>query len=214
MTHQFDKHYWEDHWAPETAREARSMPVNPYLAAETATLRVGTALDAGCGTGTEARWLAEQGWHVTGADISAQALATAAEHTAAAGFGDQVEWIETDLARWEPGRTWDLVVTNYAHPETGQLTFYQRIASWVAPGGTILIVGHRHGSGHSHNHEHGGSHPEGATATLADITRLFPTPQWGIDTSYENTRTVHTGHRSRRLDDVIFRAHRRSGEAI
>lgn len=191
------------------------MPVNPYLAPETTALRVGTALDAGCGTGTEARWLAAQGWRVTGADISAQVLARSAEHTAAAGLGDQVEWIEADLARWEPERTWDLVVTNYAHPDTGQLTFYQRIAWWVAPGGSILIVGHRHGSGNGHHRdsEYGGAHPEAATATLADIAMLFPAPQWSIDTSYENTRTVHTGPRSRELDDVIFRAHRRSGDA-
>lgn len=203
--HQFDKHYWEDHWSPRS-HEASSMPVNPYLMAETAQLPAGSALDAGCGTGTEAIWLAEQGWQVTGADISATVLSTAADKSAAAGVDEQIEWVETDLSCWEPERTWDLVVTNYAHPDTGQLEFYDRIASWVAPGGTILIVGHRHGEGRGHDHDD--AHPEGATATLAGITELFTSPQWGIDASYENSRTVKAGGRTVQLDDVIVRAHR------
>ena len=203
--HQFDKSYWEDHWSPGT-HEASSMPVNPYLMAETAELPTGSALDAGCGTGTEARWLAARGWQVTGADISATALSTAIRNSAAEGLEGQIEWLETDVARWEPGRTWDLVITNYAHPDTGQLAFYERIASWVAPGGTILIVGHLHGEGRGHDHDD--AHPEGATATLADITELFTSPQWRIDASYENSRTVQAGGRTVQLDDVIVRAHR------
>lgn len=71
---QFDKTYWEGHWGTAQAGEGRSLPVHPYLPSETAHLSAGTALDAGCGTGTEALWLAEQGWQVTGADISPTAL--------------------------------------------------------------------------------------------------------------------------------------------
>ena len=82
MTHSFDKDYWERHWeqahdaAPEDA--GRSAP-NPHLIRETSGLAPGTALDAGCGTGAEATWLAAHGWQVTGADISGAALAQAAE---------------------------------------------------------------------------------------------------------------------------------------
>jgi len=65
---EFDKRYWEDHWDPESA-SPQDLPANPYLAAETVRLPVGTALDAGCGVGTEALWLAAHGWQVTGADI-------------------------------------------------------------------------------------------------------------------------------------------------
>ena len=42
-------------------------------------LTPGTALDAGCGAGAEAIWLAAAGWQVTAADISSQSLARAAE---------------------------------------------------------------------------------------------------------------------------------------
>lgn len=199
---EFDKSYWESHWAPTAAGDDRGLPVNPYLPAETMHLPVATALDAGCGTGTEALWLAGQGWQVTGTDISETALRTAARRAEEAGLADRVEWIETDLTSWEPDRGWDLVVTSYAHSDTGQLAFYQHIASWVAPGGTLLIVGHLHGSDHGHGH------PQGATATQAEITDLLTMPRWRIDASYDKTRTVHAGGRAAQLHDVIVRAHR------
>ena len=58
-----------------------------------------------------------------------------------------VEWVEADLSVWEPGTRFDLVTTHYAHPAMPQLEFYDRIAEWVAPGGTLLIVGHLHTHG-------------------------------------------------------------------
>lgn len=52
--HQIDKSYWEQHWVPNAIHQDESMPINPYISAEIAHLPVGSALDAGCGTGTEA----------------------------------------------------------------------------------------------------------------------------------------------------------------
>lgn len=209
--HTFDKDYWERHWRKAAGHSpADRLPVNPYLPAETASLAVGTALDAGCGTGTEALWLAEQGWQVTGTDISAAALSQARSQAVSAGLGGRLEWVQADLSQWEPERTSDLVVTSYAHPDSGQLTFYQRIASWVAPGGSVLIVGHRH-SGHRHTgHRHTGhSHPDEATASLASVTALFADDQWQVEASYEQVRTVGAGARATQLHDVVVRARRR-----
>ena len=203
---EFDKDYWEDQWGDATSGRKRQLPVNPYLTAEAARLPVGTALDAGCGTGTEALWLAEQGWDVTAADISSTALAEAKSRAATSGVGERVDWVETDLSRWQPGRTWDLVVTSYAHAQIGQLPLYRRIASWVAPGGTLLIVGHLHS--HRPDADYGHDHPEGATATLEGITNLFGSPGWRIDSAYEQVRTVHPGGSPMQLRDVIVRAHR------
>ncbi len=233
--HRFDQEYWERHWTPdaETGEDTRRLaPVSPYLEAEIGHLRPATALDAGCGTGTEAFWLAHRGWQVTGADISATALTAAAVRADAEGMAGRVSWTEADLTQWEPGRTWDLVVTHYAHPESGQLDFYKRIASWVAPGGTLLIVGHLHAphaghhahgehgvdSGHGdhgepreqdgHDGQAGSGHPEGSTATLAGITGLFSVPGWSVERGYENTRTVEVPGRSVTLQDVVVRATR------
>ncbi|NLP83142.1 methyltransferase domain-containing protein [Microbacterium sp. CFH 90308] len=205
MMNEFGKDYWEDQWGPTGSGRKRRLPVNPYLRAETAHLPVGAVLDAGCGTGTEALWLAEQGWDVTAADISATALAEARAR-AAGGVGEHIDWVETDLSRWEPARSWDLVFTSYAHAQIGQLPLYRRIASWVAPGGTLLIVGHLHGD--HHDVPRGHDHPQGATATLEGITNLFSSPEWRIDSAYEHTRTVHPGGSPVHLRDVIVRVHR------
>lgn len=180
---------------------AHSLPPNPYVQSETTHLPPTTALDAGCGAGSEAMWLAEQGWRVTAADISENVLAIARARSTAAGLGGRIEWIEADLSHWEPARTWDLVVTSYAHSELSQLDFYRRIASWVAPGGTLLIVGHLHGAEY-----HGQDHPEAATATLTGIASLFVEPDWLIEAAYDNTRTSHPGGNAVHLRDVIVRA--------
>ena len=84
-------------------------------------LEPGTALDAGCGAGGEAIWLASRGWQVTGADIAAEALDRAAERAIAGGVADRVHWVQADLSIWEPGTTYDLVTTHYAHPAMPQL---------------------------------------------------------------------------------------------
>jgi len=202
----FDKGYWEDQWGAAAPARRTELPVNPYLIAETANLPIGTALDAGCGTGTEARWLAERGWNVTGADISTTALAEAARRTAAADVHAHVDWVEADVSQWEPGQMWDLVVTNYAHAQIGQLALYRRISSWVAPGGTLLIVGHLPGR-HDDVH-HGHDHPDGATATLHGITNLFSLPGWHVDSAYEHVRTVSPGGSPVRLRDVVVRTRR------
>ena len=206
MTHSFDKGYWEQHWeqahdaAPE---EAGSSVPNPHLVRETSGLAPGTALDAGCGTGAEATWLAAHGWQVTGADISGVALAQASKRAGRQPVPPRVTWVEADLTSWEPGRRFGLVTTNYAHPAMPQLAFYERISKWVAPGGTLLIIGHsqRAASGHGHHP------PAEATATLADITRTLDSALWSIESAEEITRTLPgPGGRAIPLHDVVVRA--------
>lgn len=201
---EFDKDYWEHHWAPVPLNNQRHLPVNPYVMTETGHLSAGAALDAGCGTGTEALWLAEQGWQVTAADISSTALASARARAENTDAGERIDWVETDLSPWQPGRMWDLVVTSYAHAQIGQLPLYRRLASWVAPGGTLLIVGHLHD--HRHRDHHG--HPESASVTLEAITNLLQAPQWQIHAAYEHTRAQRPGGHETQLRDVIVRAQR------
>ncbi|MEU8234985.1 class I SAM-dependent methyltransferase [Actinoplanes sp. NPDC048967] len=194
---EFDQNYWEHHW--HQAHPGAPAP-HPYLARETSSLIPGTALDAGCGTGAEAVWLASHGWQVTAADISAAALARAAERPAA----QNVRWVQADLTTWRPDLRFDLVTTHYAHPAMPQLAFYQRISDWVAPGGTLLIVGHLHSSaapGHGHHP------PAEAAVKLADITASLDSAQWYIATAEEHARTVSEHPRQ----DVVVRATRRSG---
>ncbi len=215
MTHSFDKEYWDQHWRPDGGEAPVSLgvsPPNPHLVREVSALAPGTALDAGCGVGTEAIWLAAQGWHVTAADIASEPLARAAEAAKARGLSDHVHWVEADLSSWVPGTQFDLVTTHYAHPAMPQLDFYDRVASWVAPGGTLLIVGHLH----THDTAHGdacghGQPPAEASATAAGIAARLDPQAWEIVTADELHRTAaEHGDHGIRLSDVVVRALRRS----
>ncbi|RRS01348.1 class I SAM-dependent methyltransferase [Glycomyces terrestris] len=197
--HEFDQDYWDRHWSQRRGPGERAP--HPHLARETAGLAPGTALDAGCGTGTEALWLAARGWRVTGVDIAARALRLAAERAAALPHPGSVEWVEADLTTWEPGRRFDLVTTAYAHPAMPHRDFYRRLADWVAPGGTLLIVGHLH------TDTARADHPAPALVTLADLTASVAPLR--IETAEEHTRTVDGpgGHRHV-LRDAVVRAAR------
>ena len=134
MSPDFDKSFWEDHWRPGGGPASMGTnPPNPYLARELADLRPGTALDAGCGAGAEAMWLADRGWGVTAADISAEALAQAAARARSAGIAG-IEWVEADLGSWTPRSSYDLVTTHYAHPAGPQPDFYDRARGLGEPG--------------------------------------------------------------------------------
>jgi len=228
MTHSFDKDYWERHWDQAqgpVAEVAEASAAHPRLGREVAGLTPGTALDAGCGTGADAVWLAGRGWQVMAADISGHALAQAAERAAGATGAERVTWLEADLTTWAPADRFDLVTTSYAHPAMPQLAFYRRLSGWVVPGGTLLIVGHLHepaAAGHQHEHGHGqhahgqadadqaGQQPPAeATVTVSDIIGLLDPAAWQIESAEERTRTVTgpEGH-SLPLHDAIVRATR------
>jgi 2-polyprenyl-3-methyl-5-hydroxy-6-metoxy-1,4-benzoquinol methylase len=106
----FDQDYWEQLWSKtlrEHADKVAHRPPNAHLMAETADLPPGRALDASCGHGSDALWLAAHGWRVTAVDFSAAALAHGRSMAEAAGadVAERVDWIESDLATWtaEPG---------------------------------------------------------------------------------------------------------------
>lgn len=68
----------------------------------------GRALDVGCGSGRDAVYLAQRGWHVTAVDFVDEALANAKRRAAEAGV--EVQWVKADVARLgeiglEPGYT-------------------------------------------------------------------------------------------------------------
>jgi SAM-dependent methyltransferase len=160
---EFDRDAWEQRW-----RQKRGVahPANPYLAEAADDLVPGTALDAGCGVGAEALRLASSGWQVTAVDLSAEALALAAENAAAHEAAERVRWIRADLTTWNPETRFDLVTTHYAHPAMPHPEFYDRIAAWVAPGGSLLIVGHREDPPGRDHHRH----PATASTTVEAVT--------------------------------------------
>ncbi|WP_344008339.1 class I SAM-dependent methyltransferase [Nocardioides lentus] len=138
----FEPEAWEDRYAGDETMWSGN--ANPQLVAEVPALTPGTALDVGCGEGGDVVWLARQGWRVTGADFAANGLARAARHAEQAGVAEQCDWWQVDARTFDPqGRTFDLVTTHFLHPpDAGMGDVVRRLATAVAPGGHLLVVGH------------------------------------------------------------------------
>jgi SAM-dependent methyltransferase len=145
----FGRESWERRWE-QALREhpdaVASRPPNAHLLAETGDLRPGRALDAGCGHGSEAIWLAASGWQVTAVDFAVTALEHARSRARTVGpdVAGRISWVEGDLGSWAPvARSFDLVSCLYVHVagEVGEMV--TRLAAGVAPGGTLFLVGHR-----------------------------------------------------------------------
>ena len=174
---------------------------NRFVAEELAALRPGRAIDLGTGEGRNAIWLAERGFTVTGVDFSRVGLARAAG--LAAGRGVSVDWVHADLLDYQPtpGR-YDLVLIAYIQLPADRLTALARTAaSALAPGGTLLAVGHDQDN---LTRGHGGPQdlsvlwtPQAVTAGLEGLT---------VQQAGRVTRTVATPDGDRTAIDTLVRA--------
>jgi len=130
---------WDERYRSKS--EIWSGDPNRALVEQTAHLLPGTAFDAGAGEGGDACWLAAQGWKVTAADISGVALQRAAAR--AGRLGLDITWLHADLTRSPAPQTYDLVTAHFLHlPPADRRALFRHLAQAVAPGGTLLIVGH------------------------------------------------------------------------
>lgn len=118
------------------------------------------ALDVGCGTGTNAIWLAEHGFTVTGIDVSPTALALAKAKAGA----ERCDFVPADFfdlpAPADPcGFVFDLGCFHIFDEATERTRFARRVFECLAEGGVWLSV-----SGNSD-----GQHAGIPTRTAADI---------------------------------------------
>ena len=143
---EFDESFWDERYRQHGEHgSVWSGQPNPQLVAEVAGLAPGSALDVGAGEGADAVWLARHGWRVTAVDISSVALARAAAAVDAdPDTAARITWQHQDLTvSPPPAGTFDLVSAQYLHlPAPARDGVYHRLAASVAPGGTLLIVGH------------------------------------------------------------------------
>jgi len=147
----FDRAYWEDRYgAPGLTWSGRP---NAVLQSEVPGLAPGRALDIGSGEGGDSIWLALRGWSVTGVDISQNALDKASVKASSAGV--EIEWLQRDLGEWMPEPlSFDLVTSHFMHlPPVVRRPLFAALAAAVAPGGTLLIVGHDVSDAHQHHAE-------------------------------------------------------------
>ncbi|MEV6277397.1 class I SAM-dependent methyltransferase [Nocardia sp. NPDC051832] len=181
---------------------------NPLLVREAADLTPGTALDLGSGEGGDAIWLAQRGWTVTAADISATALGRAAGHAEAAGVGDRITWTKHDLTQSFPEGAFDLVSAQFLHSPVeadGERNDILRraAAEAVAPGGVLLIGSHA-GWASNQQHDH---HPDVHFPTLDEmLDAIAEVPgEWQVETKDEVARewTAPDGTTGVRTDTVL-----------
>lgn len=107
-------------------------------------LSPGRALDIGCGTGTQAVYLAHHGWEVTAVDAVPRPLARARARGEAAGV--KVDWILADVARLgrlelEPGFT--LVFDRgcfHGLDDAQRAGCAAAVTDLAAPGATLLMM--------------------------------------------------------------------------
>ncbi len=123
--------------------------VNPVLEDVLSSHTAGLAIDAGAGEGGDALWLAERGWRVIALEASSvgiyRGVKEANTHTSRSGGPLDIDWRVWDLQKaWpvDPGSA-DAVSLQFIHTDpTARQRIWAHAVDAVAPGGTLLIVGH------------------------------------------------------------------------
>ncbi|MEQ4304277.1 bifunctional NAD(P)/FAD-dependent oxidoreductase/class I SAM-dependent methyltransferase [Plantactinospora sp. B6F1] len=209
----FERDAWEERYRARPA--IWSGRPNPQLVAEAADLAPGRALDVGSGEGADAIWLAERGWRVTGVDISTTALGRAAAHASAAGaeVAGRIEWLHADLREQPPAEgRYDLVSAQYMHlPGEARRELFARLAAAVAPGGTLLIVGHHPSDLRTSAHR---MHFPEMMYTAEEIASGLDPSTWTVLTVDARSRPAADpeGHPGE-VSDAVLVARRRAGQS-
>ncbi|WP_104092442.1 bifunctional 2-polyprenyl-6-hydroxyphenol methylase/3-demethylubiquinol 3-O-methyltransferase UbiG [Arthrobacter sp. GMC3] len=204
----FDENYWNERYGQHG--NIWSGNPNPQLLTETTNLPPGTALDVGCGEGADTVWLAGLGWQVTGVDISTVALDRAAAHASGLELPGSIAWEHHNLLEWAPrSAAFDLVSAQFMHlPKTDRDPLFARLADAVAPGGTLLLVGHS-----PHDVEAGVHRDFGADLfyTAQQLAEVLDASSWEIAVAEARPRTS-AGHDGQTITihDEVLRAVRRA----
>lgn len=186
---------------------------NGTLVAEVSDLAPGRALDVGAGEGGDAVWLAEQGWKVTASDVSQRALdrvSAAAERHAL-----QITCHHADANGLDPfdHAAFDLVSAHYASiPRTPDGRGARNVLDAVAPGGTLLVVGHDlepmrtpiDTSVHSRPFD-----PDAYVRVDDFVAMLSDRAEWDIEVHQKRPRPPGAASAAHHPEDVVLRARRK-----
>jgi SAM-dependent methyltransferase len=205
----FDESAWEERYG--SSDRVWSGRPNAQLVTEASVLPPGTALDVGCGEGADSIWLAARGWRVTAVDFATNALRRAAAHAETEGpeIAGRIDWVHADLRVWTPPEAgFDLVSAQYMHlPPAERHDLFGRLAAAVAPGGTLLIVGHD-----ISDLETGAHRPDMPEMffTVDEVAGSLEADRWEVVTAEARPRPGHQ-HEGRHITvhDATVVAHRR-----
>jgi SAM-dependent methyltransferase len=197
-----DRQQWDERYG-STGLVWTAEP-NRFVVEELAGLTAGRALDLGAGEGRNAIWLAERGWQVTAVDFSGVALAKAAKLAENRGVSG-VRLVEADLRDYQPDRGgYDLVLLAYIHlPKAEFDALLHTAASALAPGGTLLVVGH---DVDNIAHGHGGPQDPQILHRVDEV--VADLPGLVVHRAGQARRPVHTEEGERVAIDTVVRAQR------
>jgi SAM-dependent methyltransferase len=177
---------------------------NRRLVDEVGALPPGRALDLGGGEGRNAAWLASRGWDVTIVDFSRVGLDRAGEM--ARRQGAALTAVHADLADYAPPEdAFDLVLIMYLQvPEQTLARVLHRASRALAPGGTLLLIGHDR-----ENLAHGFGGPQDA-AILQSPRQVIDALGTGlqVESAGRIERVVSTADGPRTAIDTLVRARR------
>jgi ubiquinone/menaquinone biosynthesis C-methylase UbiE len=206
-----DAQFWDDRYSEQ--EQLFSGNANGVLVVEVSDMKPGRVLDVGAGEGGDAIWLAERGWTVVATDISAVALARAERAAQAAGLAGRISWQQADLAAAPPAAAaYDLVTASYIPvPIQEGHAALRGLLNVVAPGGTLLFVGHSRAE-LPPGHEHAGYDPddyywpEDIAQLLGEDKQL--SQDWTIVASETRERVVPPPPGTHHVHDTVLRAER------
>jgi SAM-dependent methyltransferase len=138
-THDWDDHYASDHLPWDTGQP------DPHLVEliERGTVKPSRVLEVGCGTGTNALWLAAHGFDVLGVDISLRAIAKAqakADAADARGRFLVLDFLAAEIEQTAFDFVFDRGVLHVFDDASDRAEFARRVARVLGAGGHWLCL--------------------------------------------------------------------------
>lgn len=200
-------------WEHRYGGHERMWSANPNgtMVAQAQGLSPGRALDVGAGEGADALWLGEHGWQVTAADISRAALARVAAEAERRGLAVETLHRDANAPDAFAAGAYDLVSLQYgSFTRTPEQRGLRNLLGAVAPGGTLLVVGHDLGPMREHHdvaEETRAFDPDAYVGVDEIAAALADDPEWTVEV--HETRPRPPGAASaHHVDDVVLRARR------
>jgi tellurite methyltransferase len=136
---------WDERYRlGERAGEDLQTAPTPLLVETAQKLVPGSALDLACGTGRNALWLANQGWHVTAVDGSPVAIDILRSRACERGLTVQTRVADLENSEYEiEPSSWNLIADCYYL----QRNLFEPAKQAVVPGGILISIVHITGPG-------------------------------------------------------------------
>ncbi|HEV7194067.1 MAG TPA: class I SAM-dependent methyltransferase [Jatrophihabitantaceae bacterium] len=177
---------------------------NRWVEQQLAGLSPGTGVDVACGEGRNALWLASRGWRMIAVDFAAAALDKGRRLESSAEVAHPIDWVCDDVTAYRAPQPVDLVLICYLQVSAEvRRTVMRNAAAALAPGGTLLVVGHD-----STNLADGTGGPQEPAVlyTAADLAADLEGTGLAIDIAHAVLRPVDGADRP--AIDALLRAHR------